>query len=453
MIPLLVGVVLLALLMVAVWRVFAKAGQPGWASLVPVYNLLVLLRIAGRPGWWILLCFIPLINLVVGVIALVGVARRFGKGTGFGIGLVFLPLVFYPILGFGSSVCADGAPPLVGPDSPEPVPPSSAPAQLVRIAGLGRRFGDKWAVKDLDLAFDAGSIVGFIGPNGAGKSTTMRILATLDLPSAGSCSVAGLDCVEDADRVRALIGFMPDSYGAYPDMTVIEYLDFFARAYGLRGAQRRRTVSGIVEFCQLGGLLDRPVAGLSKGMKQRLCLGRCLINDPRVLILDEPTAGLDPRARIEFRDLLRVLAGQGRAILISSHLLSELEEVCDRVAIIELGELVAEGTVAAVKARARAAARSDVQDGPRSVRLELRLAGEPSSEAQAVARLLAGEPALAEVQEEGHDCWTATFTGSARDQARCLARLMAAGLPIYHVSARAENLEDAFMRLTEGKVQ
>ena len=200
--------------------------------------------------------------------------------------------------------------PVLAPPAANAAASVSAPAPLVQISGLSRRFGDKWAVKDLDLSFHAGSIVGFIGPNGAGKSTTMRILATLDLPSSGACTVAGLDSVDDADAVRRLIGFMPDSYGAYPDMVVSEYLDFFARAYGLHGDQRRTTISNLVEFCQLGGLLDKPVAGLSKGMKQRLCLGRCLINDPKVLILDEPTAGLDPRARIEFRDLLRVLVSR-----------------------------------------------------------------------------------------------------------------------------------------------
>jgi ABC-2 type transport system ATP-binding protein len=328
--------------------------------------------------------------------------------------------------------------------------PSAPAAPLVRISGLSRRFGTTWAVQDLDLAFAAGTIVGFIGPNGAGKSTTMRILATLDLPSAGSCSIAGLDCVDDADQVRRLVGYMPDSCGTYPDMTVAEYLDFFARAYGLQGTRRRAAVDGIVGFCQLGGLLAKPVAGLSKGMGQRLCLGRCLIHDPRVLILDEPTAGLDPRARIEFRDLLRQLAGQGRAILVSSHLLAELEEMCDRVAIIELGRLVAEGTVAAVKARARAA---NADGAVRRVGLELRLAGDPLPAPDEVARLLAREPALAEVRAEGHDAWTATFTGSAAEQARCLARLTAAGLPVYHLSARSGNLEDAFMQLTEGRVQ
>ena len=217
--------------------------------------------------------------------------------------------------------------------------------------------------------------MGFIGPNGAGKSTTMRILATLDLPTEGTCSVDGHDCVNDAETVRRMVGFMPDSYGTYPNMTVFEYLDFFARSYGLRGDSRRRGVDEIVEFCQMGKMRDKFVTTLSKGMKQRLCLGRSLINDPKVMILDEPTAGLDPRARIEFRDLLRILVEQGRAVLISSHILSELEEICDQVTIIEHGKLVAEGTVASVKARARAGmARPQRSETAASLRIEIRIA-------------------------------------------------------------------------------
>src|SRR5476651_2392166 len=185
---------------------------------------------------------------------------------------------------------------------------------LVEVKNLSRRFGPLYAVRDLNFSFDAGQIYGFIGPNGAGKSTTMRILATLDIPSEGDCTIGGLSTVDDADAVRRQIGYMPDSYGTYPNMTVLDYLDFFARAYQLRGEGRRRAVRDVVEFCQLGGLVDKLITTLSKGMKQRLCLGRCLIHDPKLLILDEPSAGLDPRARIEFRELLRLLAQQGKAV-------------------------------------------------------------------------------------------------------------------------------------------
>ena len=319
---------------------------------------------------------------------------------------------------------------------------------MISITGLGRCFGDFWAVRGLSMEVAQGQICGFIGPNGAGKSTTMRILATLDLPSEGSLRVAGLDAVDAVEEVRRLLGYMPDSYGAYPNMNVLEYLDFFARSYGMAGAARTRRVRDIVDFCQMGGMADKPATSLSKGMKQRLCLGRCLINDPKVLILDEPTAGLDPRARIEFRDLLRLLAGQGRTILISSHILSELEEVSDQVVIIERGQLVAAGSVASVKSKARAAAAEAAPD--KRLRLELRFAG---ADDEAVRRTLAEQPGIEDVRQEGHDSWTMSAASDPAAHAALLKALIQAGHPVCHVAARAGNLEDAFMHLTEGKVQ
>ncbi|PIE18388.1 MAG: multidrug ABC transporter ATP-binding protein, partial [Proteobacteria bacterium] len=198
---------------------------------------------------------------------------------------------------------------------------------LVEIDHLWRRFGDTVAVRDVSFSFDAGQVFGFIGPNGAGKTTTMRILAGLDEPSGGDCRVGGLSTIDDADRVACRLGYMPDDFGTYPNTTVAEYLDFFARAYGLRGAARRRAVADVVDFCQLGGLTGKLITALSKGMKQRLGLGRTLVHDPDVLILDEPAAGLDPRARVELRALIRLLAKQGKAVLISSHILADLDEI------------------------------------------------------------------------------------------------------------------------------
>lgn len=318
----------------------------------------------------------------------------------------------------------------------------------VVIEDLGRRFPGQWAVRHLSMRIEAGQIMGFIGPNGAGKSTTMRILSTLDLPTEGRCAVAGYDCVEDADRVRRMVGFMPDSYGAYPNMTVSEYLDFFARSYGLRGAKRKQTVGDIIDFCQMVKMADKLVTTLSKGMKQRLCLGRCLINDPQVMILDEPTAGLDPRARIEFRDLLRILTQQKRAVLISSHILSELEEICDGVAIIEHGRLVAQGSVAAVKAQARAGLATQVQDPDHAIRLEIRLHGAFAG----MAGLLAEQPLVAAVRDEGHGCWTCTIPADPEQRQLLLQRLIQAGAPVFHCAAQDENLEHAFMHLTKGVV-
>ncbi len=320
---------------------------------------------------------------------------------------------------------------------------------FVTVDRLTRSFGSTHAVQDLSFRFDAGEIFGFIGPNWAGKSTTMRILATLDLPTAGDCTVAGLSTVDDADQVRRMIGYMPDSYGAYPNMTVWEYLDFFARAYALRGSARARAVSDVVEFCHLGDLQEKHLTTLSKGMKQRLCLGRCLIHDPKLLILDEPSAGLDPRARIEFRELLRLLAKQGKAIFISSHILAELEELCDGVAILEQGRLVRSGRVAEIKASVHAALedRANAEPQKHVTVLEIRLTA-PHADA---ARILAEQPELHAVSVE-NTLITAHCGGNAAVQAALLKRLVEAGLPICRFAGREQNLEDLFMHLTEGKV-
>ncbi len=321
---------------------------------------------------------------------------------------------------------------------------------FVRVDNLSRSFGDIHAVRDVSFSFDTGEIFGFIGPNGAGKSTTMRILATLDLPSTGDCSIAGLSTVDDADQVRRLIGYMPDSYGTYPNMTVWEYLDFFARAYDLRDPARLRAVNDVVDFCQLGELREKLITTLSKGMKQRLCLGRCLIHDPKLLILDEPSAGLDPRARIEFRELLRLLAKQGKAIFISSHILAELEELCDGVAIIEQGRMVRSGRVGEMKASISAALeeRATAEPSKHVTVLEIRLV----TPHERAAIILAEQPELSEVAIE-NTLITAQCSGGNAVQAAVLKRLIDAGLPICSFSGRKQNLEDLFLHLTEGKVQ
>ncbi len=220
---------------------------------------------------------------------------------------------------------------------------------VVEVSGLERRFGAVAAVRDVSFEIQPGQVLGFIGANGAGKTTTMRILATLDLPDAGRVRVCGHDAVNHPDEVRARIGWMPDSYGAYPHTTVWEYLDFFARAFGMKGDERRSSVEDVMSFTDLGELREREMSSLSKGMSQRLCLGRALLNDPEVLILDEPAAGLDPKARVEFKRLVRLLAEEGKAIFISSHILSELEEMCDAVLFLDEGRVVHHGTAASLK--------------------------------------------------------------------------------------------------------
>jgi len=229
-----------------------------------------------------------------------------------------------------------------------------AETPVIEVENLHRYFGPVPAVRGLSFRLERGQVVGFIGVNGSGKTTTMRILATLDLPNLGSVRVCGHDIFEHPARVRQAIGWMPDHFGAYPNMNVLEYLDFFARAMGLRGKQRRRRVTEVMEFTELIPLASRPSDRLSKGQTQRLCLARTILHDAEVLILDEPAAGLDPRARLEFKNLVRILAAQGKSIFISSHILSELAEMCDTMLFIDQGKLVHQGTANSLRYDERA---------------------------------------------------------------------------------------------------
>src|SRR5688500_3841559 len=230
---------------------------------------------------------------------------------------------------------------------------------LIELSRLHRYFGPTKAVVDMNFEVYAGEVFGYIGPNGAGKTTSMRILATLDEPTYGDAFVDGFSVVDDPDRVRRRLGFMPDYFGTYHNVNVAEDLAFFDRAYGLRSYQRRRAIEYAMEFTLLDELAEKPIIGLSKGMKQRLSLGRTMIHDPAVLILDEPAAGLDPRARIELREMIGRLADNGKTVLISSHLLTELAEMCHRVGIIEQGRLLAVGTVDEISANVET--RSEVR--------------------------------------------------------------------------------------------
>lgn len=214
---------------------------------------------------------------------------------------------------------------------------------LVAVRDLCRSFGSVHAVRGISFDIYRGQVVGFIGANGAGKTTTMRIMATLDEPTSGSVIINGHDLRDSPKAVRASIGWMPDAYGTYDHMTVLEYLDFYARACGLKKQQRAARVAEVMAFAELGPMADRMVNKLSKGMGQRVCFGRMLLHDPEFLILDEPAAGLDPKARIEFKNLVRLLASRGKTLFISSHILSELGEMCDSLIFVDNGRLVHSG--------------------------------------------------------------------------------------------------------------
>lgn len=308
---------------------------------------------------------------------------------------------------------------------------------MLELRGLARHFGRTRAVDDVSFAVARGQVFGYIGPNGAGKTTSMRILATLDEPTSGDAYVDGFSVVDDPDRVRRRLGFMPDSFGTYANVNVKEYLDFFARAYGIAGRERTRALERAMSFTKLDDLAEKPIHGLSKGMKQRLCLGRAMIHDPPVLVLDEPAAGLDPRARIQLREMIRMLAADGKTVLISSHILTELAEMCDRVGIIEQGKLLAVGSVEEIQR----------QRQPHSD-LEIRVL----DNAAALAKWLEARGDVRNVRANGPMAWC-VHAGNKASEADLLRDAIAAGFRVVAFGCRGASLEDVFMNVTEGKVQ
>ena len=300
-------------------------------------------------------------------------------------------------------------------DRPGDLPPMPPPVlPLVSVRGLTKRYGSLFAVRDLDLDVPRGATYGLIGPNGAGKTTTMAVLASLLLPTSGVVRVAGADPATDPAAVRRVVGYMPDVLGVYDATTVVEYLQFFAGAYRIPRKQWPSLVDGLHHLVDLTAKRDSQVNDLSRGMKQRLSLARALVHDPDLLILDEPASGLDPRARIDLRTLLLTLREMGKTVLISSHILPELQEVCTDVAIIEAGRLLAAGPPAQIL---------DRLGGGRSV----------------VVRLLGGEERRYTVADEA-------------EQARLLRDLLAEGLEVVEIRHDGGDLEDLFLAITKGVV-
>jgi ABC-2 type transport system ATP-binding protein len=314
-------------------------------------------------------------------------------------------------------------------------------ATIIETRGLTKRYGPLAAVEELDLAVEEGAVFGFVGPNGAGKTTTMRILATVLRPTAGEAWVAGHSVLGERREVRRAVGYMPDFFGVYGDMKVWEYLDFFAACYEIPAEMRRQLVDDLLELVDLGHRRDDYVDALSRGMKQRLCLARSLVHDPQVLILDEPASGLDPRARIEIRELLRELQAMGKTIFVSSHILSEIEEVCTHIGILEAGRLVAVGTLKEMR---------------RLIQTQrvvcIGLMGRQVEEAQA---WLASRPDVVGVEpvvDNGEGDLHATFSGDDEALARLLGEMVSAGFPVVMFREETGDLEDVFMRLTKGTV-
>lgn len=320
---------------------------------------------------------------------------------------------------------------------------------MIQTINLSKRYGDFAALQNLNLAINQGDCFGFIGPNGAGKTTTIKVLATLLKPSSGQATIDGLTVGYQNRQIRPIIGYVPDFMGAYDDVTVSEYLEFFAAAYGIHGDQRRRVVSDVLDLTDLSFKIDAEVNSLSRGMQQRLSVARVLLHDPKVLLLDEPASGLDPRARIEMRELLKELKRMGKTILISSHILHELAELCNTVGVIERGELLFQGTVADILRRARMG---------RVVHLVV------TNRTDAAAELLRQAPGVNKVaivegeagangggaSREIHLSFDETGAANVSD---IPSRLINAGFRLIKFIEEPVNLETAFMRLTKGLVQ
>ncbi|RPI30441.1 MAG: ABC transporter ATP-binding protein [Chloroflexota bacterium] len=301
---------------------------------------------------------------------------------------------------------------------------------------LTRRYGKLIAVEDLNLKVPHGALFGLIGPNGAGKTTTLRMLAGLLEPSSGEIVIGGQVANHDWRELRRHIGYMPDFFGVYEDMLVWEYLDFFARCYDVPSAQSKQMIDELIELVDLTDKRDAYIQTLSRGMRQRLCLAHALVHDPQVLLLDEPASGLDPRARVEMRELLRELGAMGKTILLSSHILTELAELCDSVGIIEKGHLVASGPVAEISRHLR---------DERILRIKV------LSKADEATSILRDQPGVGQVNEV-NGFLEFEFTGNEEAAANILDRLVGSGIRVSSFSEIASDLEDIFLKLTKGEV-
>ncbi|TAL07636.1 MAG: ABC transporter ATP-binding protein [Chloroflexota bacterium] len=307
---------------------------------------------------------------------------------------------------------------------------------IVSTQGLVKRYDRTLAVAGVDLEIEEGEIFGLVGPNGAGKTTTLRILATLLEPTAGEAEVAGWSLARNPNEVRRVLGFMPDVFGVYDDMRVWEYLDFFGRCYGLSAPARKRIIGDLLELVDLADKRDTYVQGLSRGMQQRLCLAHALVHDPKVLLLDEPASGLDPRARVELRELLRELRVLGKTILISSHILPELEELCTSVAIVDRGRVLASGRIADIEKRLRVGAV-----------LRARVIAE-GEELEAARAWFSGQAEVASAAILPDGQVELGFRGDEIETAALLRDAIASGLRIASFSRAASDLEELFLQVT-----
>jgi ABC-2 type transport system ATP-binding protein len=312
---------------------------------------------------------------------------------------------------------------------------------VVETRGLVKRYGDQVAVAGIDLVIGPGEIYGLVGPNGAGKTTTMKMLATLLAPTAGEALIGGVSVMEDPIAVRRQIGYMPDFYGVYDDLRVWEYLDFFARCYRISAQRRAGMIGELLDIVGLADKRDAYVEALSRGMRQRLCLAHTLVHDPQLLILDEPASGLDPRARVEMREILRELRGMGKTILVSSHILPELAEMCTAVGIIDRGQLLRSGSIRDIEISLRAGAI-----------LQVDLLGDEAAVDAAIAFLQSaprvGEVATVDAPSGAVARVEFAFDGATPEQAELLRSMVAAGHAVSGFHQATSDLEEIFLRVT-----
>ena len=308
---------------------------------------------------------------------------------------------------------------------------------IIEARGLVKRYDGTLAVAGVDLAIEEGEIFGLVGPNGAGKTTMLRMLATLLQPTSGDAEIAGASIRRNPQAVRRVLGYMPDAFGVYDDMKVWEYLDFFGRCYGLGPAQRKRMIGDLLELVDLASKRDAYVLSLSRGMQQRLCLAHALVHDPQVLLLDEPASGLDPRARIELRELLRELRTLGKTIVISSHILPELEELCTSLAIVDRGRVLAAGTISDIGQRLRV---GEV--------LRIRVLGD-EAQVEAARAWFEGRSDVASANRDGSGEIEIGFRGDETGAAALLAAAIRSKIPVVSYSPAATDLQELFLQVTD----
>src|SRR6516164_6637874 len=308
---------------------------------------------------------------------------------------------------------------------------------MIETRDLTKMYGDLYALNRLTIKLEKGDVYGFIGPNGAGKTTTMRILATLLNPSWGEASVCGYSIYNNAKEIRRLMGYMPDFFGVYDDMKVIEYLEFFAAAYRIKGAERRRKCDQVLELVDLGYKRDALVTSLSRGMTQRLGLARVLLHEPQVLLLDEPASGLDPRARIEMRELIKELRHMGKTVMVSSHILPELADICYKIGIIERGQLLFDG---------------DVESAIKQVRQHVVYFVAVANDQNPTAKEhLEGHIDVLSVEDKpDQGCLRVTLNDGVNDGSFIAELLMRHGLRLKMLKEEEIDLEDVFMGITKG---